>query len=48
MADTFSQIYVQTIFAVQDHIALIQPTWEVELYKFNNGQKFRTLLSKNA
>lgn len=45
MADTYSQIYIQTIFAVQNRDALIQPKWEEELYKYitgivqNKGQK---------
>jgi len=46
MADTFTQIYVQVIFAVQNRKALIQPpVWEEELYKYitgvvqNKGQK---------
>jgi hypothetical protein len=44
MADTYSQIYIQTIFAVQNRDALIQTAWE-ELYKYitgivqNKGQK---------
>ncbi|KAF5059838.1 Transposase IS200 like protein [anaerobic digester metagenome] len=45
MADTYSQIYIQTVFAVQNRYTLIQPTWEDELYKYitgiiqNKGQK---------
>ena len=45
MADTYSQIYIQTVFAVQNRNALIQSTWEEELYKYitgivhNKGQK---------
>ncbi len=45
MADTFSQIYIQIVFAVQKRNALIQPAWEEELYKYitgivqNKGQK---------
>jgi len=45
MADTFTQIYIQVIFAVQNRKALIQPAWEEELYKYitgvvqNKGQK---------
>lgn len=45
MADTFSQIYIQTVFAVQNRNALIQSAWEEELYKYitgivqNKGQK---------
>jgi len=45
MADTYTQIYIQIIFAVQNRNALIDPTWEVELFKYitgivtNKGQK---------
>ena len=45
MADTYSQIYIQTVFAVQNRNALIHPKWEEELYKYitgiaqNKGQK---------
>ncbi len=45
MADTYSQIYIQTVFAVQNRYALIQSAWEEELYKYitcivqNKGQK---------
>ena len=45
MADTFSQIYIQVVFAVQNRYALIKPDWEEELYKYitgivqNKGQK---------
>lgn len=37
MADVFHQIYVQTVFAVKNRQALIQPTWEEELYKYITG-----------
>ena len=45
MANTFTQIYIQVVFAVQNRNALIHPTWEEELYKYitgtvqNKGQK---------
>ena len=45
MADTYSQIYIQTVFAVQNRDAIIQSAWEEELYKYitgivqNKGQK---------
>ena len=45
MADTYSQIYIQVVFAVQNRNALIQPPWEEDLYKYisgiiqNKGQK---------
>ena len=44
MSDTYSQIYIQTVFAVQDRDAIIQSSWEEE-YKYitgilqNKGQK---------
>lgn len=45
MANTFSQIYIHTVFAVQNRKAIIQSAWEEELYKYitgiiqNKGQK---------
>ena len=42
---TYSQIYIQTIFAVKGRNGLIQPEWEERLYKYitgivqNKGQK---------
>ena len=45
MADTFSQIYIQVVFAVQNRNSFIAPAWEEELYKYitgtiqNKGQK---------
>jgi len=42
---TFSQIYIQVIFAVRGRQCLIHPIWEEELYKYitgiitNKGQK---------
>jgi|SRR5690554_389957 len=44
-AGTFSQIYIQVVFAVKDRNSLINSSWEVELYKYitgvvqNKGQK---------
>ncbi|MCE4564027.1 IS200/IS605 family transposase [Maribellus sp. CM-23] len=49
MADTFSQIYIQVVFAVQNRKALIQSEWEEELNKYitgivqNKGQKMLTI-----
>lgn len=37
MADVFSQIYIQTVFAVRNRQALILPSWENELYKYTTG-----------
>jgi len=45
MANTFTQIYIQFVFAVQNRISLIQAEWKDELYKYitgivqNNGHK---------
>lgn len=45
MAGTFSQIYIQVVFAVKGRNSLIHSTWEEELYKYisgickNKGQK---------
>lgn len=45
MANTFTQIYLHLVFAVQNRISLIQPSWKNELYKYltgivqNNGHK---------
>ena len=45
MADCFSQMYVQIVFAVKNRQALILPEWEDEVYKYitgiikNKGQK---------
>ena len=51
MANTYTRIYIQTVFAVQNRNALIQLHWEEELHKYitgiiqNKGQK---LLSING
>jgi putative transposase len=45
MANTFTQIYIHTVFAVQNRLSLIKPEWNIELYKYitgivqNNGHK---------
>ena len=45
MPGTFSQIYIQVVFAVKGRNSLIYPQWEEELYKYitgivqNKGQK---------
>ena len=45
MANTYTQIYLQFVFAVQDRISLIHNSWEDSLYKYitgivqNNGHK---------
>lgn len=37
MADTFSQIYIQIVFAVKKRECLIHQSWEEELYKYISG-----------
>lgn len=45
MAGTFSQIYIQVVFAVKGRENVIHSSWEGELYKYisgiitNKGQK---------
>ncbi len=37
MANTYTQIYLQFVFAVQDRTSLVQPKWKDELYKYITG-----------
>ncbi|CAN5453549.1 IS200/IS605 family transposase [soil metagenome] len=37
MANTYTQIYIQFVFAVQNRISLINSEWEQELYKYITG-----------
>ncbi len=37
MASTFSQIYIQLVFAVKDRNSLINTQWEEQLYKYITG-----------
>ena len=45
MANTFSRIYIQTVFAVENRQSLIKPAFKADLYKYitgivrNQGQK---------
>ena len=45
MSNTYSQIHIQAVFAVQNRACVIQPTWKDEMYKYisgivtNNGHK---------
>ncbi len=51
MAGTFSQIYIQIVFAVQGRYSLISSTWEEELYKYTTGivtNKGQKLLAING
>jgi len=51
MADTYTQLYIQIVFAVQRRERLIQPDWEDDLYKYITGiiqEKDQTLLAING
>ena len=37
MANTYTQIYIHYVFAVQNRIGLIQSSWRDELYKYMTG-----------
>ena len=37
MPNTFSQIYIQIVFAVKNRDSIITKTWEEELYKYITG-----------
>jgi len=37
MANTYTQLHIQFVFAVQNRISLIQPSWEEELFKYITG-----------
>jgi putative transposase len=37
MANTYTQLYVQFVFAVKDRLSLISVAWEEELYKYVTG-----------
>ena len=37
MANTYTQIYLQFVFAVKDRLSLILPEWEDELYRYITG-----------
>lgn len=37
MADTYTQIYIQVVFAVKNRNALIRPSWEEQLFKYITG-----------
>jgi putative transposase len=49
MANTFSQIYIQTVFAVSGRLSLIKPAFKEDLYKYitgivrNQGHKLITI-----
>ncbi len=37
MANTYTQIHIQTVFTVQDRESVIQNSWKDELYKYIAG-----------
>jgi len=37
MSNTYSQIYIQIVFAVRNRTALIQSNWEEKIYKYITG-----------
>jgi REP element-mobilizing transposase RayT len=37
MADTYTQLYIHFVFAVQNRRSLIQPDWETKLYRYITG-----------
>lgn len=37
MANTYTQIYIQVVFAVQERACLIKPEWREELFKYIAG-----------
>jgi putative transposase len=37
MPGTFSQIYIQVVFAVKGRYSLIHPSWEEDLFKYISG-----------
>lgn len=37
MPNTYTQLYIQFVFAVKNRISLISPEWEEELYKYITG-----------
>ena len=37
MANTYTQIHIQTVFIVQSRICLINKDWQTELYKYISG-----------
>ena len=37
MANTYTQLYIHYVFAVQNRLCLISPKWEEDLFKYING-----------
>jgi putative transposase len=37
MANTYTQLYIHYVFAVQNRLSMIQSNWQKDLYKYMNG-----------
>lgn len=37
MANTYTQLYIQFVFVVQNRLSLIKDSWKSQLYKYMNG-----------
>jgi len=37
MANTYTQLYIHYVFAVQNRLSLISSRWQTDLYKYMNG-----------
>ena len=37
MPNTYTQLYIHYVFAVQNRLSLIQDSWQTQLYKYMNG-----------
>jgi putative transposase len=37
MANTYTQLYIHYVFAVQNRVSLIQENWQTDLYKYMTG-----------
>lgn len=37
MANTYTQIHLQIVFAVENRTSLVQPSWETDLHKYITG-----------
>lgn len=37
MPNTYTQLYIQTVFAVKHRDSLIRPTWKEDLYRYMTG-----------
>jgi putative transposase len=37
MANTYTQIHIHCVFAVQNRVSLIRPEWKTDLYRYITG-----------